>query len=224
MNTLPINITDLVILLVLVLSGLLAFLRGFVAEVLSVAAWIGALFVAVYGYVYLQPYARQLITFNATAADAAAGLALFVVALIVFTVLGRVLSGTFSMAGLGALDRTLGFLFGLVRGAVLVCLAYLIILWAVPDRSDHPTWLTQARALPMVEKGADLLWSLVPPHLMDEADAAAARARRQAEEKARRELGERILNPTPKADAPADTTGYTDRERQEMNRAIQGTQ
>lgn len=224
MDALPINIADLIILLVLLLSGLLAFLRGFVAEVLSVAAWIGALFVAVYGYVHLQPFARQLVTVNTTLADALAGLALFLVALIGFSVMARLLSRTLSMAGLGALDRTLGFLFGLVRGAALVCLAYLLILWAVPERSDHPTWLTQARALPLVEEGADLLWSLVPPHLLDEADAAAARARRQAEEQARRQLHERLLSPTPKADAPDGSTGYSDRERQEMNRAIQGTQ
>ena len=190
MEGLPINVTDLAILVVLVLSGLLAFLRGFVAEVLSVAAWIGALFVAVYGYVHLQPFARQVVTFNTTAADAAAGVALFVVALILFTVLGRLASGALSMAGLGAIDRSLGFLFGLARGAALVCLAYLLILWAVPERDDHPEWLTQARALPLVEEGADLLWGLVPSHLLDEADAAAARARRQAEEQARRELQE----------------------------------
>lgn len=224
MDALPINVTDLVILSILVLSGLLAFLRGFVAEVLSVAAWIGALFVAIYGYVYLQPLARQFITFNATAADAAAGIALFVAALIVFTILGRVLSGALSMAGLGAIDRSLGFLFGLVRGAALVCLAYLLILWAVPERSDHPAWLTEARALPLVEDGSDMLWRLVPSHLLDEADAAAARARRQAEEEARRELHERLLSPAPKADAPTGSSGYTDRERREMNRAIQGTQ
>ncbi len=224
MDALPINITDLVILLVLLLSGLLAFLRGFVAEVLSVAAWIGSLFVAVYGYVHLQPFARQLVTVNTTLADALAGLALFLAALILFSVLARLLSRTLSLAGLGALDRTLGFLFGLVRGATLVCLAYLLILWAVPDRSDHPAWLTQARALPLVEEGSDLLWSLVPPHLLDEADATAARARRQAEEQARRELHERLLSPAPKADAPGGSTGYSDRERQEMNRAIQGTQ
>ena len=224
MEGLPINVTDLAILVVLVLSGLLAFLRGFVAEVLSVAAWIGALFVAVYGYVHLQPFARQVVTFNTTAADAAAGVALFVVALILFTVLGRLASGALSMAGLGAIDRSLGFLFGLARGAALVCLAYLLILWAVPERDDHPEWLTQARALPLVEEGADLLWGLVPSHLLDEADAAAARARRQAEEQARRQLQERLLNPTPKADAPAGANGYSDRERREMNRAIQGTQ
>jgi membrane protein required for colicin V production len=224
MDSLPINITDLIILLVLLLSGLLAFLRGFVQEVLSVASWIGALFVAVYGYVHLQPFARQLVTVNTTIADAAAGLVLFLFALVVFVIVSRFLARTLSMAGLGALDRTLGFLFGLARGAALVCLAYLLILWAVPERKDHPAWLTQARALPLVEEGAEFLWSLVPPHLLDEADVAAARARRQAEEQARRELGERILNPTPKADAPDGSNGYTDKERQEMNRVIQGTQ
>ncbi len=224
MDGLPINITDLIILLVLLLSGLLAFLRGFVAEILSVASWIGALFAAVYGYVHLQPFARQIVTANTTLADALAGLVLFLAALVAFSIIARILSRSLSLVGLGALDRTLGFLFGLVRGAVLVCLAYLLILWAVPERNDHPDWLTQARALPLVEDGAELLWSLVPPHLLDEADATAARARRQAEEQARRELHERLLSPAPKADAPAASTGYTNKERQEMNRAIQGTQ
>lgn len=224
MESLPINITDLAILIILLLSAALAFLRGFMAEVLSIAAWIGALAVSVYGYVHLQPYARDLITFNETIADVAAAVGLFVASLVVFTILARVLGGSVSLAGLGALDKSLGFLFGLARGAVLVSIAYLLVVYAVPNEADRPSWLREARTLPLVSAGADFLYGLIPEHLVGEADEAAERARQQAEDQARETLRERLLAPTPKADAPPSSNGYTEGERQDMNRAIQSTQ
>ena len=224
MESLPINVTDLAIIIILLLSALLAFLRGFMAEVLSIASWLGALAVAIYGYVYLQPYARDLITFNETIADVAAGVGLFVVSLVVFSILARVLSGSVSIAGLGALDKSLGFIFGLVRGAVLVSIAYMLVIYAVPNEADRPSWLRDARALPLVREGSDFLYGLIPPHLRGEADEAASRARQQAEDEARDALRRQLLAPTPKADAPSSSNGYTDSERQDMNRAIQSTQ
>ncbi|NQW08583.1 MAG: CvpA family protein [Alphaproteobacteria bacterium] len=224
MDSLPINISDLAIAVILLLSALLAFLRGFMAEVLSIVAWIGALAVATYGYVHLQPYARELITFNETVADLAAGVGLFVVSLVIFSILARVLSGSVSMAGLGALDKSLGFLFGLARGAVLVCIAYLLVVYAVPNEADRPSWLRDARALPLVSEGADFLYELIPVHLRGEADEAANRARQRAEYEAREALRRQLLAPTPKAGASSPSNGYTDGERQDMNRAIQSTQ
>ena len=229
MDSLPINAVDLGIFAVLVLSGLLAFLRGFVAEIFSIAAWVGALAVSVYGYKPAVPFVTDLTGLDGTIADLVAGAVLFVVSLIVFMILARLAGGTLQLAGLGAVDRSLGFLFGLLRGAVLVCIAYLLVLWAEPNREDHPTWLTEAKTLPLVVSGADLLVTLVPEHLLSRADSAATRARRQAEDDAREALKERLLNPstssdTPKPGAPAADQGYTDKERQELNRAIKSTQ
>lgn len=229
MDSLPINITDLAVLTVLVLSGLLALLRGFVAEVFSIVAWVGALAVGVYGYKPATPIVVELTGIDGPLGELIAGGVLFVIALIVFMILARLASGALQMAGLGAVDRSLGFLFGLVRGAILVCVAYLLVLWAEPDPQDHPTWLTEAKSLPLIVSGSDMLVTLVPDHLRSQADTEAARVRRKAEDEAREALKERLLSPTPRTetanpDAPQSDQGYTDKERQELNRAIQSTQ
>ncbi|MEQ8584414.1 MAG: CvpA family protein [Thalassobaculaceae bacterium] len=229
MDQLPINITDLAIITVLILSGLLALLRGFVAEVLSIVAWVGALAVGIYGYKPATPLVIDLTGIDGPLGELIAGGVLFVIALIVFMILARLASGTLQMAGLGAVDRSLGFLFGLVRGAVLVSVAYLLVLWAEPDPEDHPSWLTEAKSLPLVVAGTDMLVALVPEHLRSQADTEALRVRRQAEDEAREALKKRLLSPAPTTDnpnpdAPTGDQGYTDKERQELNRAIQSTQ
>ena len=72
MNSLPFGIIDICFVAILVISGILAYIRGFVREVLSVAAWVGAAFVTLYGYPHLQPFARAHIE-NRMIADVAAG-------------------------------------------------------------------------------------------------------------------------------------------------------
>lgn len=225
MESLPVNVTDLAILGIVVVSGLLALLRGFVAEACSVVAWVGALAAGIYGYRPAVPYVTDLTGLEpGTLAELIAGAVIFVVALIVFMVVARLASGALQLAGLGAVDRSLGFLFGLIRGAVLVSIAYLLVLWAVPDPKDHPNWLTEAKALPIVIEGADLLVDLVPAHLRSQAYDEFEQRKRQAEDEARERIMEGMISPKPKADAPRDDQGYTDKERQELNRAIQSTQ
>lgn len=223
MDSLPVNITDIAVLAILLVSGVLALMRGFIAEVLSVAAWVGAFLLALYNHPLLVPYFTDL-TGDDTLAAAAAGTILFVGLVILFSILARVVGGPLATYGLGAVDRSLGFLFGLVRGAFIVSFAYLLILLVDPDENLNEPWIRDAKSLPLVKQGAYLLRDLAPPDIFDEADLAAERLKREAEEQARKELRDRMLSPTPKADAPAGSNGYTDKERQEMNRAVQGTQ
>ena len=112
MDNLPINVTDIVLGAVLLLSALLAYARGFVHEVLAVAGWIGAILAAIYGLPYAKPFARDLIP-HELAADVAAGVVIFVATLIVLSLLTRAVAGMVKASALNMLDRSLGFLFGL---------------------------------------------------------------------------------------------------------------
>ena len=76
MDSLPVNITDIGVGVVLVVSALLAYMRGFVHEVLAVGGWIGAIFATIYGFSYVKPFARDLIDLQ-WAADLSAGAAVF---------------------------------------------------------------------------------------------------------------------------------------------------
>ena len=221
MANLPFTALDIAIVAVLLISGLLAFIRGFVQEALSVGAWVGAIVAAVFGFPYARPYARQLIP-HELLADAAAGIAIFVVSLVVLSLLTRTMSSRIKDSTLNALDRSLGFVFGLLRGAFLVCLAYIAVEWVLTP-SQQPAWMRDGRAMPLVEWGAERLKSLVP----SDAQKASADAADDARDKARKALEtERLLRDimTPEPKAPStddDRGGYDSRERREMERLLE---
>ena len=156
------NWVDLVVLAVLALSGLLAFMRGFVREVLGVAAWAGAALVASpYGaFPYVQPYVRQQFNDPATADIVGFGI-VFLIALIVLWLIAGVIGGLVRGSVLGGLDRTLGFVFGLARGGLVLAVTYVLAGIAIPAE-QWPAPVQEARALPLVYKGAAWIAEQVP--------------------------------------------------------------
>ena len=217
----PINVTDVVIALVILISGLFAFFRGFVHELLAVVSWIGAGLATVYGFPYLRPQVRELITVPLIA-DMTAGVAIFLIVLIALSILTRVVSRRIRTSALGPLDRSLGLVFGFLRGAVLVCVAWLIFAWLLP-REDHPEWVTEAKLRPLVARGSVLLVGLLPERLRGGPAATPGAAGSEAEQlRAIRKEYQNLLNPPTKGDAPENEPGYNSRMRDEMRRAIEG--
>jgi membrane protein required for colicin V production len=223
---LPITLADVIDLLVLVLSALLAFARGFVHEVLAVAGWIGAIFVTVYGLPYVRPYGRTLFE-NTAVADIAVGLGLFLISLVILSLITRALSQRIRNSQLNALDRSLGFVFGLVRGAVLIALLYIAVNWLMPAPSQ-PAWIREARSMPLVEGAADLLKAVVPN---GQAEKGAASAQ-DAADSARKALETHqmlrdMMNPEPRRDTGGGKTagtGYTAQERREFERLLDSSE
>src|SRR5690349_16143068 len=101
------NTLDIIVLVVIGLSGLFAFARGFVKEVFSIGAWIGAGAIALYAFPYTQPIARKLIS-SVAVADGAAAIVVFIVALIVLSLIASAIARRVKASALSALDRTLG--------------------------------------------------------------------------------------------------------------------
>lgn len=231
MEGLPVNATDLVVLAVLVISGLLAFARGFIREVLSIGAWVGAAAATIYGFPLVKPLVSDYIP-NELFANVVTGVVIFIVTLGLLAALSHVLSRNVRDSALGAVDRSLGLLFGLVRGAVLVCVAWLIFAFLTTPE-DRPDWITEARTLPLVTAGAQVLAGLLPDDAIERGAEMVDEAGRQVEKEAAAEAVRRGLagpEEAPPADEPAnpaappDASGYKEQERQDMNRMIQGIQ
>jgi len=155
-----VNWVDISVIAVLVFSGLLGMMRGFAKEVLSVAAWAGALVVALWAGPSATPSLQQWITNPDIAAPAAYAL-VFVVALIFFSVVGGIVGNVIADSVLGGLDRTLGIVFGIVRGALIVSAGY-ILLAKVKPPEQWPAPLVEARSLPIIYEGAVRLASFAP--------------------------------------------------------------
>ncbi len=221
MDDLPINVTDLAIFVVILISGALAFVRGFVHELLSMAAWIGAAVATVYGLPLLLPYARDLIAIKIFA-EIAAGASVFILVLVALSVLCHMISRHIRESSLGAVDRSLGLLFGFLRGAFLVCLAWIGLVLALP-REDHPSWISEARALPLVEQGADAILQAMPESLRPEIDPATAGESPSLQRLIKPEVSGASESGSDEA-GPGGPSGYKDAERKDMQRLFETAQ
>jgi membrane protein required for colicin V production len=215
-----VNALDLAIVAIVVLSGLFAFARGFVKEALSIGAWVVASLAAVYLLPVARPFAEHFAG-KGPAADALAGVAIFAVAIIVLSLLTTAISRRVKDSSLSALDRTFGLIFGLARGAFLVCLAYVALAWLLPPGDQRPRWMAEARTLPLLKSGAEQLARFVPVEMRERTTGIASRS----EDSASREAAEamRALM-TPKArTAPAQGSApaYTPDDQRGLNRLFQ---
>ncbi|MDP7311418.1 MAG: CvpA family protein [Alphaproteobacteria bacterium] len=230
MEDLPANAADLIVIAVLLVSALLAFSRGFVRELLSVAVWVGAIFATLYGFAYVEEYTSQWIS-TVWLARTAASVTIFIPTLIILTLISHVLSGQVRNSALGAVDRSLGFLFGLLRGVIIVCLAYLLMAWILP-KEEQPEWLRAAHTIPLVEEGADLLLQLAPEDAVEKGGATMDRATEKTSEAIRKQVDEAIqmenrrmleslTSPRLQGDTKGSGEGYSDTQRQDMDRLFE---
>jgi membrane protein required for colicin V production len=168
---------DVAVLLVVGLSVLIAYLRGAVREILTIGIWLGAGVVAFYGFPYARELARRTIETD-WIADAAALCVVFVVPLIGFKVAAALIAEYLPGGTVQTVDRMAGAAFGMFRGAVIVCAAYLALtILAAPE--EHPDWVKNALVLPYVRDGAVLLSKLMPEDVAARVGGAALPMPRQ---------------------------------------------
>lgn len=126
------TIIDGVVALVVVLSALLAYSRGFVREALAIAGWIAAGVVAFIFAPQVEPLVREVPVVGEFIADSCelsmigAFTAIFAVALIIASLITPLFSALVQRSAAGAIDQALGFLFGVARGVLLVAIAYFV--------------------------------------------------------------------------------------------------
>ena len=155
---------DGVVLAVLLVSAGLAFFRGLVREVLGVGAWAGAIVAGIYA----EPQVQPLIAPHVEPAWLATGLAVGAVFLVVLVVLKLIiawLAGFVRRSVLGGVDRALGMVFGLARGAFVVVAAYILGGLGLPAADRWPEPVRHARALPYAADGARWLVGQLPEDL-----------------------------------------------------------
>jgi membrane protein required for colicin V production len=155
----PISILDLVVLGVVVISALLAAVRGFTREVLAIVAWVTAAAAAWFLHPAVLPLAKQYINSNTVALVAAIG-GIFIVTLIIVSIITVKVSDLILDSRIGALDRTLGFVFGAARGFLICVIGWVFLNWLLQGK--NPEWAVQARTRPVLENTGNSLIAMLP--------------------------------------------------------------
>jgi membrane protein required for colicin V production len=231
-------ILDIVVVVILLISSVVAFLRGFVREVLTIVGLAGASITALTAGPKLAPGLESWLTsdlgkdadnakmWDMIPYDIAAGFlsyaGLFVITLVVLSLISHWIAKSVHAIGLGPVDRSLGVVFGIVRGLVLIGLLYMPfhILMQAKDKDD---WFGSSNTFSYVEYTSEFLMAFLPESW-----------NKKEEDEGEEEDLDPLKNLTgedDKENAPSDTdeekaeketsTGYGDIERQAIDVLIQ---
>jgi membrane protein required for colicin V production len=204
------QLLDLILIGIMLISGLLALMRGFTREVLSLVAWGGAALCA-----YLAIKQEGLVNLalpyisNPKIAQAAVGAIVFFLALIIISLISVKISDAVVDSAVGAFDRSLGLIFGLARGFLLVTICYLFYGWLLKEEQQEP-WVRNAASLPYIKSAGEFIVGFVPPDIRETLENTAL-----------------IKNPAkpgaPATDGTAEKPGVPSGDQQGLDNLIEGT-
>lgn len=196
-------VIDYVIIAVVLISALVSFARGFLREVLSLAAWSIAIICAFKFAPSAAPYFGKWLS-DTSLQYWAAVVAVFLVTLLVCGIVNWLISQLFKEFGTSGTDRSLGILLGAARGVVVVALMLLgakVISLPVDD------WGAEAKLYPQVSKFSEWLWTVGSDMADDLGEKLSPGPDGSTESAAHRSAkGEASLTPEPVADPAAEDT------------------
>lgn len=155
----PFSVLDLVVIGIVLISALLAAVRGFTREVLAIVAWIVAAAAAWYLHPAALPFAQQYISNDTIALIASIG-GIFVITLIIVSIITVQISDLILDSRIGALDRTLGLVFGAARGFLICVIGWAFLSWLIQGR--EPEWAAASRTRPAMENAKESLIAMLP--------------------------------------------------------------
>ncbi len=158
------NIFDTIVIAVFGLSCLIAFFRGFIREMLSLGAWVGAGLITIYAYPTVAEWLEPKLG-HQMAAIGFAAIGTYITSLIVISLFNSLLVRYAKQgADVGMIDNALGLGFGVLRGAFIVSLGYLLLSYAM-DEENMPEAVQTAWTKPYAKEGAELLAKVSPSYL-----------------------------------------------------------
>lgn len=164
-TNLPITLLDFIVLGVMLVSAVLAMVRGFTREVLSIASWAAAAAATIYFFPQVRDWARTEIHVEPKIlADVIAGAGIFLVTLILVSLVTMRISDMILDSRIGPLDRSLGFVYGAARGFLLAIVAFLFFGFLVNEQAQ-PNWVKNSRSKPLLEGAGQALLAALPSDL-----------------------------------------------------------
>ena len=167
MDFTALNFVDYAILVVLAISAILSTLRGMTREALGLLGWVLSVIVAR----LLAPLLEEPIIAFIPNEDLSAGIAWaipFIVMVILWFVLATLIAPGLKKAGLGALDRWLGVIFGFIRGVFMVTAIYLGVVIGLGGEENLPSAATEAQSANVIRALGGLVTPLLPADLSEQ--------------------------------------------------------
>lgn len=170
MDFASLNFVDYAILLVLAISSILSTLRGMTREALGLAGWALSILMAR----LVAPILEDPIANIVPNEDLVSGIAWtipFIITVILWFVLASLISPGLKKAGLGALDRWLGVVFGFVRGVFMVTAIYIGVVIGLGGEDKLPKVASEAQSANVIRALGQVIQPVLPADLREQLQA-----------------------------------------------------
>ena len=236
-------ILDVIVLVALIVSAVIAFLRGFIREMLTILGVVGGLAASYFGGPLFAPIVRGWLIKDENAepeklfglippdmaADALAYGSIFLIVVIVLSVASHLLAHWAKAIGLGAVDRTLGIIFGIARGAFILALLYLPFHVLADDKMQEE-WFADSRTHFYVAATSEWMMTLVPESMKADMQKKAEDTAQSMAKSSRESLqeldvlgGDSLSSQSEdEGNKPDDQSGYKDEQRKDLNELFEG--
>lgn len=145
----PITLLDVIVVAIVLLSAFLATIRGFSREVLSLLSWVLSALATFFLYEKALQFSSPYFS-NKTVAIAVTIVILFLFFLFIISIITMKIADLIVDSRIGALDRTLGFMFGIARGVLILAIA-MIFLNELIKPGDQTAWVKEAKTKPAID-------------------------------------------------------------------------
>jgi membrane protein required for colicin V production len=213
----PFTLLDGILIIVVLISAVLAMIRGFTREVFSIASWVAAAAAAYFFYDDLLPFVQRYIQDDKIALGVTV-VGIFFVTLLVVSIITMRISDFVLDSRAGPVDRVLGFAFGAARGLVLVIIAMLFInFFIAPDK--QPVWIASAKSKPWLDSLGQDLMNRLPE---DPEAEIMQRLRGQKGQASAPATGDDVVQePAPEGDSsPPDEPGIAPEDQNQLDREL----
>ena len=150
------NWFDIAVISIILISAIFAFVKGFIRTVFSLITWGGAVGISIYFYPEAKIILDDYIA-NEKVSMAFASLGLFIVSFVILAVIDGLLVDLLDNFRAGVLDRSLGFVFGCIRGFIIVIALFFVIhmlvatMYLNKDDEKSPWWVKEFNQASMHE-------------------------------------------------------------------------
>lgn len=234
------NNLDVIILIVVAISALIALNRGLVKEVLSIVGWVLATMAIIYLLPVCLPFTKKFVA-SGILAGILTALMIFVLFFVIWIYSTSQVIGKIRTSKLNGLDRLLGLFFGVMRAFLLVVLFNIMVSWIIPEDKQAAV-LTESKYYQLAGSFAKPLEEMIPQETLDlikektkslsaEEDEETEEDEKPAEKDEAVELFEKLAQPRIKKavkdkskQLKEEITGYHQSERSDLDRLIESVE
>jgi membrane protein required for colicin V production len=156
------TLLDILFLAVVIVSAVMAYGKGFISEAFGLVSWACAAIIAKFAYLEVAARFSEWFGISGTLCNISAYVSVFVASVLLLSMFNRRFSDSLAGTVFDEADRSLGVLFGAVRGVIVMAFAYIGLLWFMPNAAERPDWITRAKSQPLLRYTSIFISKLLP--------------------------------------------------------------